>query len=102
MRSTSAKHKNMANMPTPIIIVLITTAIIMPSRRYQFAVIRLATSLVIIGLCIFAAPRGWSTAHFAMGRSKGAGAEAVGDELRSWVGTSGIAAAALRASLTHM
>ena len=65
-------------------------------------VIRFATSLVIMGLCIFVAPRGWSTAHFAMMRSKGAGTEADNDAIRPWIGTSGITAAAIRASLTQM
>ena len=74
----------------------------MPSRRYQFAVIRLATSLVIMELCIFVAPRGWSTAHFAMVRSKDAGTGADSDAIRPWIGTSGITAAAIRASLTQM
>src|SRR5437868_4710511 len=101
MSSTIARRRNTGNTPTPIITGTITTAGIMPSRR-QLVAMRLTTSLVIIGLCIFAVTRGWSTAHFAMMQTTLGGNEANLDAVRPWIGAPGLNAAALRASLTQM
>ena len=62
-----------------------------------------ATSLVIIGLCIFAIPRGWSTADFAIARTGLASKDEqqVGS-VRAWIGAPGLTAAAMRASFTEM
>ena len=65
---------------------------------------RLATSLIIIGLCIFAVPRGWSTADFAIARAAGLASkdeQQVGP-VRAWIGAPGLTAAAMRASFTEL
>jgi hypothetical protein len=64
---------------------------------------RLATSLIIIGLCIFAAPRGWSTADFAIARAGLASKDEqqVGP-VRAWIGAPGLTAAAMRGSFTEL
>jgi hypothetical protein len=64
---------------------------------------RFSTSLVIIGLCIFAASRGWSTADFAIARAGlGSQDEQQVGPVRAWIGAPGLAAAAMRASFTQM
>jgi hypothetical protein len=74
----------------------------MPSRARQRATVRLATWLVIVGLCIFAGSRGWSTAHFAIVRTTLATNQDNVGAVRSWIGAPGLAAAAMRSSLTQM
>src|SRR5437762_343786 len=103
MSSTIARHRNTVNTPTPTITEHITIAVTMPSRRYQAATMRLATSLVIIGLCIFAVPRGWSTADFAIARAGLASTDEqqVGP-VHAWIGAPGLTAAAMRAFFTEM
>src|SRR5438045_3584019 len=103
MSSTIARHRNTVNTPTPIITVHITIAVTMPSRLHQAATMRITTSLVIIGMCIFAAPRGWSTADFAIARAglSSKDEQQVGP-VRAWIGAPGLTAAAMRASFTEM
>lgn len=60
---------------------------------------RLLTAFAVIGLCAFAAIRGWSIAHFAQERARFAsGQSAVGDFGR-WIGVPGLTGAALETSL---
>src|SRR5438067_5307647 len=64
---------------------------------------RITMSLVIIGLCMFAAPRGWSIADFAIARAGFASKdEQHVDPVRAWIGVPGLTAAAMRASFTEM
>jgi hypothetical protein len=74
----------------------------MPSRRRRRAEVRVSTSLLIIGLCIFAVPRGWSAGHFAIVHSILARNESDNGAVIPWIGSPGITAAAMSASLTQM
>jgi hypothetical protein len=61
---------------------------------------RLLTAVAVIGLCAFAAFRGWGIVGFAVARAHGAS----GDQqaVRAWIGVAGLAGAAREASLTQV
>lgn len=62
---------------------------------------RLSTALCVIGLCAFAAIRGWSITQFSEARAQALARQISTDAVRSWVGAPGLTSAALHASLTQ-
>jgi hypothetical protein len=63
---------------------------------------RLLTVLCVVGLCAFAAVRGWSIVQFAEARAQALARQIPTDAVRSWVGARGLTSAALQASLTRI
>ena len=63
---------------------------------------RLLTTIVILGLCGFAAVRGWSIVRFVDARAHLGSGETRGEAVRFWVEVPGLRGAALQASLTQM
>jgi hypothetical protein len=57
------------------------------------------TAICVIGLCGFAAERGWSITQFAERRAQMLAHQIPADAVRSWIGAPGLAGAALDASL---
>jgi hypothetical protein len=62
---------------------------------------RLLTALAIIGLCAFAAIRGWSMAHFAEERARFASSQSEVAGVGRWIGVPGLTGAALETSLAQ-
>jgi hypothetical protein len=60
---------------------------------------RVLTGFVIIALCLFAGVRGWSIAEFA--RAQGVSSRSDVEDLRRWIGVSGVTSAALQAMLAR-
>src|SRR5207244_5038937 len=54
----------------------------------------------VIGLCALAVSRGWDIVHFSMTAVRVASPEHRADAVRPWIGATGLAGAALEATLT--
>jgi len=61
---------------------------------------RILTALAVIGLCGFAVSRGWNIVHFSIATAGVASPQHRAHAVRPWIGVTGLAGAALEASLT--
>src|SRR5437879_10134191 len=77
-----------------------TTRATIASRRMRLRDARVLTALAVIGLCGFAVSRGWNIAHFSIATAGVASPQHRADAVRPWIGVTGLAGAALEASLT--
>jgi hypothetical protein len=62
--------------------------------------VRLATAVVVIGICSFSVAWGWRIVHFSLAMANVASSEKREDIINSWSSVSGVASKALQAELT--
>jgi hypothetical protein len=62
--------------------------------------VRLATAVVIIGICSFSVAWGWRIVHFSLAMANVGSSEKRADVINSWSSVTGVASRALQAELT--